>query len=70
MRHFIFSATYTIGYKTITRNFGTIREVFLTNNQFKGIIKELNPNNELKDIVILSVCEVSKEDFETFWSAT
>lgn len=65
-RYFIYSAIFTVGYKTINQNFGCSRNSFPTVSDLKGLIRGFN--NGVEDIVILSISEVSKKDFKRFFS--
>lgn len=67
-RHFIFSATFSLGkYKTASQNFGHTRTGdFPTISNLKDVVRSFN--SEAVDIVILSVCEVKEDEFKRFFS--
>ena len=67
-RYFIFSATFNLDkYQTATQNFGHVRKVnFPTITNLKDVVRSYNDN--ASNIVILSVCEVKKDEFNRFFS--
>jgi len=65
-RYFLFAATFNInGTQTATQNFGHIRNDFPTIKDLKKVVTEFNPSS---NIVILSVCEVNKDEYHKFFS--
>ncbi len=66
-RYFMFSASYELENKNVTMNYGTTRfNGFPKGKDLKYAVTS-NDKNAAK-IVILSVCELSKEDYETFFN--
>lgn len=59
-KYYFFSATFSDSH-TITQNFGSTRYKLMSNQDFKNVIIEIYPN--AKDIVILSVCLLSKKQY-------
>lgn len=64
-RHFIIAATFSDNLRTVTRNYGIVRNNFPSASTLEKIIKRFDKN--ANNIVILSICEVKKEDYETFF---
>ena len=46
-------------------NYGTSQELFPTNEDLHDIVREYNPS--AMRIVVLSICELSESDYETFF---
>ncbi len=68
LRYFIFSSVYT-GERSslISTNFGITRNSFPSNKELQEIVKSNKKDNYISNIVVLSICEVTKEDYNTFW---
>lgn len=70
-RFFVFSAVFSSGLFSSTRttmDFGSIRLDFPTKKKLKDIVSEMEKAQDPIDIVILSICELSQDDYKTYWS--
>jgi len=67
-RYFIFAAIFNLDkYKTASQNFGHCRKNnFPTISDLKNVVRSYNEN--ANNIVILSICEVKKDEFKRFFS--
>ena len=67
MRYFMFGAVYTDSKgRTTNSNQGCGREYFPTRAELQEIISELYDDN-ISAVVILSICELKKKDYEKFF---
>jgi len=66
-RFFMFGATYCSNDGDLTAsNFGVIRESFPKCEDLTKVVQKFNATAH--KIVILSICELTKEDYEHFFS--
>lgn len=68
-RYFFFAALMIYDNETMcNQNFGSSWLGFPTIKQVREAAKEHYPETSFKAIIILSICELSEEDYKTFWS--
>lgn len=64
-RCFFFAAIYTFGSSTLHRNYGRRQETFPTNGDLRSVVLDYEP--KATNVVILSICELSFDDYKTYW---
>lgn len=69
MRYFFFAASYNLGDAYGSANFNiSVKRGFPTIKELNNVVLEHYPN--AKNIVTLSICELSKKDIEQLLSET
>jgi hypothetical protein len=71
-RYFVFSAFYNIKVDNnqkgmVHQNFGHSYHEFPSKSKLENIIKDFNKESEISGIVILSISELNKKDYNKFW---
>lgn len=67
-RYFICSAIYSRGLRSITINYGVTHHSFPSNKALKDYVLNYRKADRPENIVILAVCEVSEQDYKSFWA--
>jgi hypothetical protein len=64
----MFAVLYGSSGKTVTINFGYKSQLFPSKKDLVNVVLDKREEDEPQDIVVLSICELSENDFEKFWS--
>lgn len=64
-RFFMFSAIFNHWGVMHSKNFGTQRDIFPSMYELKQQV--IDAHEGADQIVILSICELSEDDYKTFW---